>query len=380
MKKIVSFVSALLAFGAAFVSCHRAGTPRSAAQEKKINLKDFDSSRWIASFEAGKLFSAKTGKKIILFFSDDRDGPDKGLADGFIVRDDFVKKLSDEFVLVNVDFSEERFIEMEQAEETAYSAEGVSDDEREAALGRMNALLDDVKLTRMYNVAQTPSLYVVSDRGLVIDVLPVTPGTDEDAFLALVDGARGKIAEFDGDLERIKKARGVEKARAIDEFFEKTPLDYRYFLSDLCMELVDADKKDETALVGKHLLVVANNRAVDRFLDQNPEGASDEFIAVAENKRLSGDERQQAYYTAGYLLAQSGSVQYGKIKDCFQKAYDAAPESEYAEKIKEMVQLAAEREAEFEQMLNGQSQDAPFGPHPADVPEPAAPDGAQGGA
>ena len=115
-------------------------------------------------------------------------------------------------------------------------------------------------------------------------------------------------------------------------------MDYRYFLTGLCKSLVEADKKNESGLVGKHLLVIANNKAVDYFLDQNPTAASDEFIAVAEK--------------------------YGKIKDCFQKAYDANPTSEYADKIKEMVQLAAEREAEFEKMMK-ESESAANAPAPA---------------
>ena len=310
------------------------------------------------------MFSAKNGKKIILFFSDDKDESSKKMQDEFIARADFVQNLVKDFVLVNVSFSEARFSEAEKAEVIIYDTPDAPEAEKNKAINFVNTLLDDINLARIYNVGQTPAFYVVSEDGLVIDVLPVSADTTEARFMEMLGGAQEKIAAFEGDMAKIKKARGVEKAQAIDAFFEKTPVDYRYFLTGLCKSLVEADKKNESGLVGKHLLVIANNKAVDYFLDQNPTAASDEFIAVAENELLLPDDRQQAYYTAGYLLAQSGSIQYGKIKDCFQKAYDANPTSEYADKIKEMVQLAAEREAEFEKMMK-ESESAANAPAPA---------------
>ena len=362
MNKIVSLISALLFCSAAFISCHRANDINSAKEEKKINLKDFDSSNWISSFDAGKLFSAKKNKKIILFFSDDKDESSAKMKKDFIERDDFVKSLVNDFVLVNVSFSEDRFSEAEKAETIIYDTPDAPEAEKAKSVAFVNALLDDINLARIYNVARTPAFYIVSESGLVVDVLPVNTETDESKFVELIESSKTKIASFDADMEAIKKSKGLDKVNAIDEFFEKTPVDYRYFLSDLCRLLVDTDKKNESGLVGKHLVVIANNKAVDYFLDQDANAASDEFISVAENPLLMADERQQAYYTAGYLLAQSGSIQYGKIKDCFQKAYDASPSSEYAPKILEMVQLASDREAEFEKMMKEQMVEPPSNP------------------
>lgn len=369
MRKLVLFISALFLCGAAFISCHRAGSAGSAREEKKINLKDFDSSNWISSFDAGKLFSAKNGKKIILFFSDDKDESSAKMKKDFIEREDFVKSLVSEFVLVNVALSEERFAEAEKAEVIIYDTPDAPEDEKAKAISFVNALLDDINLARIYNVGQTPAFYIVSADGLVVDVLPVSAGTDEAKFNELLSNARQKIAKFDEDMTAIKKSKGLDKINAINDFFDSTPVDYRYFLTGLCQLLVDTDKKNESGLVGKHLVVIANNKAVDYFLNQNPGAASDEFISVAENPLLSPDERQQTYYTAGYLLAQSGSIQYGKIKDCFQKAYDADPSSEYAPKILEMVQLAADREAEFDKMMKEQMVEPPSNQDQPVLPE-----------
>lgn len=353
MKKIISiFVSALFLGGLFFTSCQKGEDG-----DKKSSLKNYDFSGWVDSFEAGKAFAAKKGKKIILFFSDDKDGISEKLRSDFLEKDDFLKKTSADYVLVNIDFGEARFSEIEKAETVIYDkvlGENATQEERdafekekEAATVLVNGMLDDMKLARIYNVEQTPGFFLVSKEGYVIRNLSVSAETNEETFAKTLSESAEQIAEFDSDMKKIRNAKGLEKVKEIDSFFEKTPVDYRYMITDLCQTVVDTDKSNESGLVGKYLLVVANNKAVDYFLEQNSDAAGAEFVKLAENPFLSGDEKQQAYYTAGYLLAQSGSMDYGRMKNYFQKAYDANPESDYASKILDMVKIASEREAEF---------------------------------
>jgi hypothetical protein len=97
------------------------------------------------------------------------------------------------------------------------------------------------------------------------------------------------------------------------------------------------DPKNESGALGKHLLALANGTATDAFLQQDIQGASGAFAAVAENSYLTPDEKQEAYYTAAYLLAQAGTTDYASIRTFAQQAYDAAPESEHADMIKAFI-------------------------------------------
>ena len=140
----------------------------------------------------------------------------------------------------------------------------------------------------------------------------------------------------------------ADRLAAIDQLFELTDPQHRYLLVDLSGLYVKLDKKNETGNVGKHIVAIANANAVQAYMDQDPVAASDQFANAAKSKYLSTVEKQQCYYTAGYLYAQSAPNDFKKIKSYFEKSYNADPESPHAEQIQNMIKMLEERIAESE--------------------------------
>ena len=295
------------------------------------------------------LYALRANKKVLVFFSDDKDGISDKMFGEFLNDEHFIKTLEKDFALVKIEFSDARFKVVNDAESVLYDKEDATAEEKETAAKIVNEMLDDMNLARLYNVETTPGFFIVSKEGYIVKKLPVAQECSKSDFELLLADSKKDIFQFDADMRNIKKLRGTEKVLAIDAFFEKTPLDYRFMISDLSQMIVDEDPKNASGLVGKHMIVLANNRATDFFINQDADSASKEFETVAANPILTPSERQQTYYTAGYLLAQSGSYDYDRIKALFQKAYDAMPDSDYSQKLVEMIDLVSLRKKEFDE-------------------------------
>lgn len=312
MKKILTlFAAGVLAL--ALISCG-----------KKI-----DSSNWLSSLDDAKKAAVSESKNIFLFFSaDDTDGASVSLKEKIFSTEEFLSAYTDKYVLVNIDFSDSRY---------------------EAG---QDALREDMKVFERYNAGSVPYFLILSKEGFVITRLAFDPSDDFESVKAAFSGAEGTIARFEETLARTKTGTTEERLDAINEIFDSTEPALAYHLTPLNEMYLSLDKGNASGQSSKHIIALAYAKAEDFFLDDEPQKASDEFARVAKNKVLTADERQMAYYTAGYLLAQSGSTEFAKIKDYFNKAYDAAPDSEEAANIKIAITY-------IQMMIDGEGDDAP---------------------
>lgn len=329
MKKITSLFAAAVAL-LMFVSCG-----------KKI-----DTTTWLTSLEDGKIAAKKENKKILLFFStDDSDGLSSTLKETIFKTDNFIQTFTAQFVLVNIDFSESRFEKAQQNPES----EEISQKE----LKKMqDALYADMRAANLYNIQATPWFIILTKQGYAISQLAFDAEDDFETVTAAFNAEEETLKLFDSYLAKIEKGSKDEKIAAIDAIYEMTDPFLRYHISDLSKKLIYLDRNNETGLCGKHILALAYAKATDAYLNNTPEKASEEFALTAQNKLLLPIEKQQSFYLAAYLLAQNGSTDYPKIKDYFQSAYNAAPESEEAAQIKAMIAIVEERMASAEELYS----------------------------
>ncbi len=300
-----------------------------------------DSSKWLDSLNDGLTAATNENKKVLVFFSvDDQDGVSADLKQSVFSSDDFVAKYTKDYVLVNLDYSNSLFAEVQ-------TLQSGSEEEQKKGEELIAKIENNMVVINMYNVETSPAFYVLSKQGFVEALIDIT---SEDNTLAAVDARFAEketaIAEFDNMLKATSKGSKTDKINAIEALFEASAPQHRQVLTPLSEELIKLDPKNESGLVGKHVVSVANSNAIKAYVRQDPETASSEFVKAAENQYVESEDRQGAYYTAGYLLAQSGSQDYQTMVDLFEKSYEAAPESEHAQQIKQMIEVVKERMSE----------------------------------
>lgn len=294
MKKLITLASAIL-LSLALVSCG-----------KKI-----DSTGWLSNLEDGKKAASAEGKKILLFFStDDSDKKSANLKNQVFKTEEFLKAYTEKYILVNLDYSNERYNS---------APDGIK---------------KDLRTFDVYSAKGTPYFLVLSAEGYVITPLAFNDDTDFATVRTTFNEAEEAINKFDELLEKTKTGTTEEKLAAINEIVENTDPSVSYHLTPLNKLYLSLDKGNKTGDSLKHLIAITYAKAEDHFLDNEPEKASEEFVKLSKNKILSEEDRQIAFYTAGYLLASSGSNNLEKILSYFQKAYDINPESEAAKNIK----------------------------------------------
>ena len=327
VRVIIATVAALLAATMAFTGCSKKET-----------------SAWTTDYEAAKKTAAKKGKNIFLLFSgDDWDGTSKTFKDAVANTDEFVSTMSKDYVLVNLDFSQTEYATTNIDESTATKKE------KKAADAMKAKYEEKERVAQMYNVESYPAVYITTPEGYVIANIPY------DETIKTTADYTAKIAEKSADIEKVTalvkavvNAKKTDRVKAIDALYEAAEPNYRSLLGDLMREVPTLDKNNETGLVGKYEMQTAYLDAVEKARKMDTDGAVQVFLDVCDKGHLENSEKQEAYYTAAYILAASGGTDYDRMIELLQKAYDIDPTNEHAQEItgtiaavKEMKEKAA---------------------------------------
>lgn len=284
---------------------------------------------WYVDYDEAKKEAQKKNKNLFIFFSVvDSDEESRTLKEKVFDTKEFVSALSKRFILVNLDFS----------------ASLSGDDEDQSEKGKKEAEERQRKIEYMghiaslYNVDSIPSVFLATKEGYCAAKIEAS---DEDAapeaYIKLIESKTDDLDKINTLADAVRAASGAEKVRAIDALSEATEDTRRLLLADLFRTVSSLDPENETGLVGKYILLTAVSDASTFYMQRDFASAIQALASAAEDKRLSGRERQQAYYYAGEFLITSGSTDYKAVFDYFQKSYDADPESEYAPRIAEML-------------------------------------------
>lgn len=307
-----------------------------------VSCGKIDTSKWLDSLEAGKKAAQKENKEILVFFSTNEDGYSQSLREGLFASPEFLAEQTKKYVLVNLDFSAERF-------QSSLTTDDMSKSEQKAAAKVKESLERDMKWTYFFNLEMTPNFFVISRDGYVLSKLDfVDEELTLEGFNAMIEAKADKIKAKEDIIAKIKSTKGLEKVKAVEELFNETDPGHRDLLAPLFEEAIKLDENNESGVIGTFLLSLANSKAIQLYLDDEADIIYEPFEKVSENALLSASEKQQALYMAGYLLASSGSTDFVKIKDFFQRAIDANPDDEHATYLKNWIGQIDERMAEME--------------------------------
>lgn len=285
---------------------------------------------WYTSLDAAKAKAQKSNKNIFLVFSgDDWVTDSQNFKDNIANQEDFIKEMQKNYVLCNVDFSQNEYAKTSVADDA-------SEEEKKEAEKIMAEYEVKVALAQKYNLYQYPSVFLLTKDEYVIAAVPFDSSiTTVEAYLDNLKTYDEQVAKVVSIVDRIKKSKSLDKARAIDELYDYTVENTEGYVSpwldEYIKEFPSLDPDNETGNVARYQMAIAYQEAVVKAQEGDIDGASEAFVNLCETSQyLSNEDRQTAYYTAAYVLASLQSTNYDRMIELLDIAYSIDSESEIA--------------------------------------------------
>ena len=284
-----------------------------ASCSKKVAMDDYGI---YSDFDTAMGAAKKSGKKILLFFTKVEDGGlNEAIVNDVLHSSGYAETFGGEFETCQIDYSRERFSKKSESFDEARN-------ER------------DMKVAVIYGAETTPAVLVLTNKGYVIANITYLPAKNVKEFSDIIETDRGTITEMEDFLAELDASKGLDRVRKIDELYEGTKANYRYQLRALSDEVIKLDKKNESGLVGKHLLARASTKAMECYLRREPDKAVECYLEPLKSKFLNVEEKQRSYFAAAYITGNaSPSVENSeKIINYLTMARDLDPASQLAER------------------------------------------------
>ena len=328
MKKTVKFLAAVMAVSVSilsFASC-------------KEKVKDYEP--WTDSLESAKKEAAEKDKMVLLFFSgDDWDGQKSvNFKAQCIETDTFLAQAGEKYALCELNYSKERYDLLNNVRKDPKSA--TKEEKKEAKLIEKEYQVKDT-LNVTYNRRNTfPSIYIMTPEGYSIASIWYDENvykTPEDILQAL-ELTEIRQSQVKSLLNTISSSSGLEKAEAIDELYQSTPIELRNTLNPFLYEFLEADKDNETGKLGDYEWEIAYNESSElRFQKGDVKAAVERLIDPKKTKHYSPDNYQLAYYQYAYINASAGTASNEEILEYLNKSLEANPESENSGTIRQAI-------------------------------------------
>lgn len=314
-KRLIVIAIATLIMAASFVSC------------KKYTK---DETNCYVGFEEVKKVAHKSKKPILVMITQEEgemNGGSKYFVDNILINPAFSDYCKDKFELYRMDFSTGNI-------QKSAIKEDSSKQEQEEAAKYAEYFQQGVQLATYFGIQYTPAFYILTKDGyFVSEVYYTEDSMTETAFTELLEGYREQVNYIESLIAATKKGTISEKINAIDSLYTVTPLAGQFFLGEFAREAVKIDPENSTGLIGKYYFFVADEKASELYRNQDEAGAIQAYLDAAESGKLEPEYKQQCYYMAAWILESVGSMDINMLIDYLQKAYDAAPDSDYAPDI-----------------------------------------------
>ncbi|MBW1645544.1 MAG: thioredoxin family protein [Deltaproteobacteria bacterium] len=270
---------------------------------------------WLTDLEAAKVQAKKEHKDILMFFS----GSDwchwcKKLDEEVFSHEDFLKKVQQNFVLVNFDFPKNK--------------------KQDEKLRKTNQ-----QMAKKFKIKGYPTVLLADAGGQVYARTGYQQGGVE-AYLKHLQQLRAGKQKLDEVLKKAEKAQGLEKARLLDQALtimseNKLPGDRK----PLMKEIVELDADNKAGLKGKYEIYfkvapieegLRKTRDYDKALAQLDE-------LLKNDQQLTPKARQQLYlFKANICLRGKHDLERG-IKN-LQQAAAADPQSKLSQRIPQIIE------------------------------------------
>lgn len=311
---------------------------------------------WFTDYNACLKSAQKENKNVMLVISrDEADGMSSTLKENIFHTEEFADMFYSDFEFCELDVSPSLV-------KKSYAGEDASREEIREAKQYKKIVDDRMRLCSILSIQVTPTLYLLTKEGYVIQDVPYLPVTDVNSFSELLAQYKPEIENLENLVEAVSLAKGKDKVLAIDNLYENCNKTYRYQLTDLMRQVEKLDSKNETGLLGKYILAIGTSDSMDAYFNRKPESVPGIYEKVAEHWSLTPEQKQQAYYAAAYIIgsnAPSPEVA-EKLIDILQKIIDIDETSSFgkiAARSLEQVKDFKQRQEETERQMEEESQE-----------------------
>ena len=301
-KNAIKLFTTLLIISTMFTACSKS----------KIITDDFDNAKKLA---------ANSNKDILVIITSDGDD---------LTSSDFISKVlnnssfnsvvKNNFVVAHLDFSSSTY-------KKTVAAEDASEKEKQQANIFSERVYRNSIFANSLNVESTPAAYLVTKDPYVISIVNFDAANpDYNDFISALTAASNQVGFFHEQLNKIDNGSISEKIEAIDEIINITEVVHLPLLADKVETLIQMDTHNESGLLSKYLVLHAKIKATDAMSSRNYETAAGIFDNLAQNKELSPEEKQDAYYNAAYVLTFASNPDFNRIIAFLTSAIEVNPE------------------------------------------------------
>lgn len=279
------------------------------------------------------IHAKKVNKPILVIITTDgEDYISTEFINDIICTQEFDEEIARNFVIYHADFSEKSY-------KKTVAPEGAPDDELLKAELYSRSMQSAFQLATILNLEYTPALYIFTKDGYVVSEVSYEDEIlDIESLKSLLELYTTKIQKFNGLVKETTKGSKTDKVKAIHNLYTETEPEYRPLLQNLASTIPDLDPENKTGLANEYIFLSLEATAVSRFTEGDIAGAIQVYIDGANNPYLTLEEKQNCYYTAAFLIAQTGSEDLGLIIDYLRLAVAIAPNSESVDDIKQVLE------------------------------------------
>lgn len=290
-----------------------------------------DANGFYTDFEAAKKTAQAKNKGILLFVNSDydSDGSDAGVK--AILSKDFTSALKNDFVFVHFAFTDMQNVLGDVNKE-------ISSKEQKALENRKKLMMSQFKYADTYAVKETPAIVLLNKDGYYASELECEYTSETaDGYVSLVKNDEKYISIIDEMVEKTKKGSTLDRVNAIVNLHDSMAESYRLAMLDLVKKAVQMDKKNASESMDKLLYTLAYGEAYDYMVTGEFSEAGKIIAKYAADPRLTKELAQEMFYYAAECIGKNRKPDLKLVRDYLEKAVTAAPDSENAAQIQQII-------------------------------------------
>ena len=237
-----------------------------------VSLSTAAGEGWMTDFEAAKQKAAAENKDLLVDFTgSDWCGWCIKLVDEVFKHDAFKQGAADNFVLVELDFPQDK-------------------SKLDEATQKQNEMLQ-----KKYSIQGFPTILLLDDQGRPYAQTGYQAGGPEK-YLTHLDGLLAVKTKRDEALKAAEKLEGPAKAKSLVEALKLLPEGQLSHYSEIIQQIAILDPKDESGFVAEQKLKEAADTLGKKYMTALRAGKNDEAIAMVDefiaDFQITGEKKQ----------------------------------------------------------------------------------------
>lgn len=237
-----------------------------------VSLSTAAGEGWMTDFEAAKQKAAAENKDLLVDFTgSDWCGWCIKLVDEVFKHDAFKQGAADNFVLVELDFPQDK-------------------SKLDEATQKQNEMLQ-----KKYSIQGFPTILLLDDQGRPYAQTGYQAGGPEK-YLTHLDGLLAVKTKRDEALKAAEKLEGPAKAKSLVEALKLLPEGQLSHYSEIIQQIAILDPKDESGFVAEQKLKQAADTLNKKYMTALRAGKNDEAIAMVDefiaDFQITGEKKQ----------------------------------------------------------------------------------------